>query len=53
MDLTGPGAQLSFTHCIRCQATRWYRGDAPADLTKAVSLPEIPPHHVVRHGTPH
>jgi hypothetical protein len=41
--LSGLGAQLSYTHCPRCQATRWYRGDSPADPAKALSLPEVPP----------
>jgi hypothetical protein len=50
VHLTGLGAQLSYTHCNRCQATRWYRGDSPTDPAKALSLPEVPPTHVSHHA---
>jgi hypothetical protein len=48
--LTGLAASLSFTHCDRCQSTRWYRGDTPVDPSQAPSLPEGPPDRVLRQG---
>jgi hypothetical protein len=49
VHLSGLAAQLSYTHCPRCQARRWYRGDSPTDPAKALSLPEVPPTHGLRH----
>jgi hypothetical protein len=35
--------QLPYSHCPRCQTTRWYPGDSPTDPAQALSLPEVPP----------
>jgi hypothetical protein len=48
LHLTGLAAQLSYTHCPRCHARRWYRGDLPTDPAKAQSLPEVPPTSALR-----
>jgi hypothetical protein len=46
VSLSGLGAELSFTHCARCETTRWYRGNTPVDPAQPVSLPEVPPSRV-------
>jgi hypothetical protein len=48
VHLCGLAAQLSYTHCPRCETMRWYRGDSPTDPAKALSLPEVPPTHASR-----
>jgi hypothetical protein len=48
VHLSGLAAQLSYTHCPRCETMRWYRGDSPTDPAKALSLPEVSPTHASR-----